>query len=170
MSRLIAGVDPGTTESHVVIFDPSHRKAVEAMSLSNAETAEALRRWSQKYIEVAVEGMDPRGLRLGRETMDTLVWIGRFLEASGGVEVSRNAVRLHLCGSSRADDTAIRTVLLDKLGPKGTKKAPGPTYGISKHLWQALAVAVTYAETAEGTVVYDLTLDLEPREGQERES
>jgi hypothetical protein len=41
----------------------------------------------------------------------------------------------------RAKDANIRQALIDKLGAVGTKKAPGPLYGISGHLWAALAVA-----------------------------
>ena len=36
--------------------------------------------------------------------------------------------------------------LLDKIGPQGTKKKPGPTYGFKSHVWPALAVAVTVAD------------------------
>ena len=39
----------------------------------------------------------------------------------------------------------IRQALLDLIGPQGTKKAPGPTYGVRSHEWAALAVAVTVA-------------------------
>jgi hypothetical protein len=80
------------------------------------------------------------------------VWIGRFQEAwrfpSQVRKVYRQQVKLHLCGSPRAKDANIRQALLDKLGPQGTKKAPGPTYGVKSHAWAALAVAVTAAEVA----------------------
>jgi hypothetical protein len=36
----------------------------------------------------------------------------------------------------------VRQALIDRLGLQGTKKAPGPTYGIKSHEWAALAVAV----------------------------
>jgi len=42
----------------------------------------------------------------------------------------------------RAKDANIRQALLDLIGPQGTKKTPGPTYGIKSHTWAALAVAV----------------------------
>jgi hypothetical protein len=56
--------------------------------------------------------------------------------------VFRRDVKLHLCDSPRAKDGNVRQALLDRLGPQGTKKAPGPTYGVKSHEWAALAVAV----------------------------
>jgi hypothetical protein len=70
--------------------------------------------------------------------------------AEGRAElVFRRDVKLHLCGSARAKDPNIRQALLDRFGPVGTKKAPGPLYGVKSHIWSALAVAVTASETKE---------------------
>jgi hypothetical protein len=49
----------------------------------------------------------------------------------------------------RAKDPNVRQALLDKIGPVGTKKNPGPLYGVSGHGWSALAVAVYASECAE---------------------
>lgn len=48
-----------------------------------------------------------------------------------------------LCGVTNTTDKFIRMALIDRYGEPGTKKAPGPLFGISGHLWSALAVAVT---------------------------
>jgi hypothetical protein len=61
------------------------------------------------------------------------------------VLLPRKDVKMHLCGTPRAKDGNIRQRLLDLLGPQGTKKQPGPTYGVKSHAWAALAVAVTAA-------------------------
>jgi hypothetical protein len=37
--------------------------------------------------------------------------------------------------------------LIDKLGVVGTKKNPGPLFGMKSHAWAALGVAVTALET-----------------------
>ena len=50
----------------------------------------------------------------------------------------------------QAKDANVRQRLLDLVGPRGTKKAHGPTYGISGDEWAALAVAVTAGATGEG--------------------
>jgi len=57
--------------------------------------------------------------------------------------VYRKEVKIYLCGSMKAKDPNIRQALIDRLGDPGTKKNPGPTYGVKSHAWSALAVAVT---------------------------
>jgi hypothetical protein len=63
---------------------------------------------------------------------------------SGGkvTRVFRKDIKLHLCNSPRAKDANVRQALIDRIGPQGTKKNQGPTYGIKSHQWAALAVAV----------------------------
>jgi hypothetical protein len=91
------------------------------------------------------------GMPVGREVFETCVWIGRFQQSWRYPEavklVYRRDVKLHLCGNSRAKDANIRQALIDKLGPVGTKSAPGPLYGVKSHAWAAVAVAVTAYET-----------------------
>ena len=68
------------------------------------------------------------------------------------MKVYRKEVKLALCNSLRARDSNIRRALLDRFGPTrkqavGTKARPGPLYGVKSHIWAALAVAVTHADT-----------------------
>jgi hypothetical protein len=63
-------------------------------------------------------------------------------------------VKLHLCKSTKANDASIRQALIDRYGPGkeraiGTKKAPGPLYGVKADVWAALALAVTWHDTRE---------------------
>ena len=53
----------------------------------------------------------------------------------------RKDIKIHLCGTMKAKDANIRQALIDKHGKVGTAKNKGPLYGISSHLWSALAVA-----------------------------
>jgi hypothetical protein len=87
--------------------------------------------------------------------LDTVDWSGRFCESwerwGGRVErLPRRAVKLHLCGTSRAKDPNIRQALIDRWGGKekaiGNAKAKGPLYGIAGDEWAATAVAVTYLD------------------------
>ena len=94
--------------------------------------------------------------RVGREIFDTVRWAGRFEEAARPTPVAllgRKDVVGHMCGSARANDVDVRAALIDRFGGPGGKAAavglkasPGPLYGISKDVWSALAIAITYAE------------------------
>lgn len=153
LARFIAGLDPGTEISHLVTWDSWGEKAISSFSARNEDMLAVLRghkaHASRLGDIVVIESMDARGMRLGQDTLDTILWIGRFEEASGGVLVPRGTVKDVLCGHRKADDAAIRLRLIDLLGKPGTKKEPGPTYGVTGHLWQSLAVAVTYHELSK---------------------
>ena len=72
------------------------------------------------------------GMPVGREVFDTCVWIGRYIQAWPRPDevrlIYRKNVKLELCGSARAKDANVRQALLDRVGPRGTKKKPGATY------------------------------------------
>ena len=62
-------------------------------------------------------------------------------------------MKLALCGSARAKDANVRQAIIDRfagVGGKavavGTKKNPGPLYGISNHKWSALALCITWID------------------------
>lgn len=98
---------------------------------------------------LAIERMASMGMAIGQEVLDTCVETGRFVECGGRddvILVKRHEVKSAICGDSRAKDTNIRRALMDRFGGDssiGTKKKPGPLYGIASHEWAALAVAVT---------------------------
>lgn len=104
---------------------------------------------------VCIEMVACYGMAVGAETFNTCLWIGRFVERwnyLNGVTpklIYRRDIKLHHCGTAKAKDSNIRQALIDKYGPPGNKKAPGGTYGISKHMWAALAVAAYVHETEQ---------------------
>ena len=112
----------------------------------------------RKFEEIeymVIEGVASYGMAVGMSVFDTVEWIGRFREAFGfdfTHKVYRKDVKLFLCGSPRAKDANIRQRIIDifpatgggKRPQIGTKKEPGPLYGMSKHAWSALAVGLTY--------------------------
>ena len=62
-------------------------------------------------------------------------------------------MKLALCGSARAKDANVRQAIIDRfagVGGKavavGTKKTPGPLYGISNHKWSALALCLVWID------------------------
>jgi Holliday junction resolvasome RuvABC endonuclease subunit len=147
MSRLLA-IDPGTTESGWCVLEG---RAVEASGVfANDEILDELEAYADGRTHLAIEMIASYGMPVGREVFETCVWIGRFSERWYSrtehlpALVYRQQVKLHLCGSARAKDANIRQALLDLIGPQGTKKAPGPTYGVKSHAWAALAVGATH--------------------------
>lgn len=99
--------------------------------------------------QLVVEQVASMGMAVGAEVFETVFWTGRFCQAWGRDfhRIKRHQVKMHLCGNMRAKDANIRQALIDQLGPPGTKKSPGATYGISGDVWSALAIGVTFLET-----------------------
>jgi len=147
----VLAIDPGPTESGFVVLRDGH--VWDSGVLVNEAMLERLKHHAlvDDYA-LAIEMIASYGMPVGREVFETCVWIGRYMQAwrsPAAVRlVYRKDVKLHLCGSPRAKDPNVRQALLDKLGPQGTKKSPGPCYGVKSHAWAALAVAVTALEAA----------------------
>jgi len=149
--RRILALDPGSEQTGWVLFDGERVR--ESGVKSNAEMLEHVQKpwlpWPHPSDrpELAIEMMKARGMPTSNDEFRTLVWIGRFQQAWHDPEavrlVYRQDVKLHVCGSMKAKDSNIRAALIDLVGPQGTKKAPGPTHGVSSHAWAALGVAVT---------------------------
>lgn len=146
----ILAIDPGPTESAVLLWDGTGLKYAEQMT--NPELIRWIRcNWPSDYI-MAVEMVACYGMPVGAETFETCLIIGRLQEIWSQKQnkfalMYRKEIKLHLCGNLRAKDSNIRQALIDRFGAVGTKKNPGPLFGVSKHLWSALAIAVTYQET-----------------------
>lgn len=148
----ILAVDPGTKQSGWCLLDGSTPLAFGV--LENEKMIEEIRATYDADI-LAVEMIASYGMAVGREVFETCVWIGRFVEAWRDPEavhlVYRKDVKTHLCGTTKAKDANVRQALID-LYPAtgggstpqiGTKAKPGPLYGISSHVWPALAVGFT---------------------------
>lgn len=143
MSTILA-IDPGSEQSGWVLFNGGN------VADSGVHPNHDVLRWvqaGQGADLLAIEMMRARGMPTSNDEFRTLVWIGRFQQAWRDPEavrlVYRGDVKLHICGSMQAKDKNIRAALLDAVGPQGTKRAPGPTYGVASHAWAALGVAVT---------------------------
>lgn len=144
----IVAIDPGTTQSALLVYEDG--KVIESVFLSNYAILDRIKANNFGRANwIACEMIASYGMPVGKETFETVLWIGRFMERAKipFKLVYRKDIKVHLCGTAQAKDSNIRQRLIDLLGPQGTKKNPGPTYGISKHAWAALAVAVYADET-----------------------
>lgn len=160
-ARMVLAIDPGNEQSAFVVLD-ARGQLVRHGIHRNEELRMYTREWGIvcPSAELAIEMVASYGMAVGREVFDTCVWIGRFIEAWVGddpqhlrpfTRVYRSDVKSHLCHNSRAKDANIRQALIDKFGPGkeravGTKKQPGPLFGVTADVWAALAVAVTWRE------------------------
>lgn len=145
-------IDPGTTESAFVVLG-SGRTILMHGKMPNGQLLEQIADLCRSGASAcSIEMIASYGMAVGREVFETCLWVGRFMDRAlpicGEVRLLYRAeVKSHLCHSQKAKDGNIRQALIDRLGAPGTKKAPGPTYGISGDRWAALAVAVTAFET-----------------------
>lgn len=139
----VFAIDPGNIESAYCKMDGS--SAILAFGkVPNAQLLDILRNDNSNAI--ACEMICSYGMPAGASLFDTCVFIGQIL-SHARVPVTlipRIQVKSHICHSGKATDSNIRQALIDLFGPQGTKKAPGPTYGISADVWSALAIAETF--------------------------
>ena len=148
----ILAIDPGTYESAYVVWDG--KKILGYDKVDNHKMLKLIADPPWDVDLLAVERVASYGQRVGQEVFDTCMWTGRFIQAAAAEMLEfkliyRMTIKKHLIGSHTAKDADIRRRLLDVVGPQGTKKAPGPTYGIKSDIWQALALAVTAYHTLE---------------------
>lgn len=151
---LILALDPGPVETGWVVFSrkdgligsgvtPNVAMLPHIENISDADVDDP------GQCTLAIEMIASYGMAVGKDVFETCVWIGRFMQTWHTPQdvqlVYRRDVKMHLCNSPKAKDTNVRQALIDLIGPQGTKKAPGPTYGVKSHAWAALGVAVTAA-------------------------
>lgn len=143
----ILGCDPGPLESAYCLLQDGlppkfgcllNQDLRAMLMLSNEGT----------FDQIGIEMVASYGMAVGREVFETVLAIGRFCERSPiePVLVYRKDVKMHFCQSMRAKDANIRQAILDRFGGKekgiGRKASKGALYGVSGHVWSALAVAL----------------------------
>ena len=156
----VIAIDPGNKKSAMVIMDGESMKPLYMELMENEEL--------QAYIKClhfderdrgAIEMLQSYGNLIGRDVLDTAVWIGRFYETLRRKlffppeYVYRMEEKMHICHSSKAGDAEIRRALIDRFCKhdfrtgRGTKGNPDFFAGIKADLWAAYAVGLTYIET-----------------------
>lgn len=148
----VIGIDPGYNQSAFVVWDPVAKSILEKGIFIHVKMLEWLRSQVSAYL-LAVEMFQSYGMPVGKEVLQSCVWLGKYQEAWESkdrptLQVLRTQIKGHHCNSVKAKDSHIRQVLIDKYGPIGTLKLPGPLYGVHDDEWQALAVC-TYVTEAK---------------------
>jgi hypothetical protein len=143
----ILAVDPGPEESAYVIW--YNARAIGFGKLGNLYIRKLIAQRTD--LRLAIEMVASYGMPVGREVFETCVWIGRYMEQATDPYavhlVYRRDAKMNLCHNPKASDANVSQALRDRFGQKGTMKNPGPFYGVTKDVWQAIAVAV-YVEDA----------------------
>lgn len=161
---IILAIDPGTEQSALVGYlgFPAGANAPGEVTFSelrdNHFVLDVARAEPLGPRVVVCEMVQNMGMAVGRETFETVRWIGRFQEAvearGGRFEILyRPDIKLHLCGSSRAKDPNVRQALIDRFGgdsvalkgkkcsrckgsgahPKDTRNAMNPWCDLCRH-------------------------------------
>lgn len=155
----ILAIDPGTTESAYVFWNGE--KIIESGKIPNEDMIRIVEHNAEfDNIRLVIEMIACYGMAVGAEVFETCVWIGKFMDrweqsndrAPKPDRITRIQVKSHICHSAKANDSNIRQALIDRVGIQGTKRAPGPTYGVSKDIWAALAVGITAHDRLTGKV------------------
>lgn len=154
----ILAIDPGNIESGYATIQMPDFKLLNFGKVKNEDLLGMLEEWyigGSNIEAVAIEMVASYGMAVGKSVFDTCVWIGRFTQALDGLDIDyvyRKDEKMCLCGSMKAKDSNIRQALIDRYAKhdfkngKGVKKNPDTFYGVSKDVWQAIAVGVTYYE------------------------
>ncbi len=149
---MILALDPGPVDTAYVRVGDDWRVR-EADHISNQHVLDVV--LPSHRGQVVCETMQSMGMAVGVEVFETCIWVGRYWQVAVAAglpfaRVRRTDIKMHLCGTTTAKDPNIRQALIDQFGPGkeaavGTKRAPGPLYGVANHEWSALAAAVTWA-------------------------
>lgn len=150
----IIAIDPGNTESGFAYIRMPDFMLLDHGKVKNEDLLRDIPFLAAQADAFAIEMVASYGMAVGKDVFETCVWIGRFIQA---VEKEHNFVyrkdeKICLCGSLKAKDSNIRQALIDRYAKfdfrsgKGTKKKPDTFHGVSKDVWQAIAVGVTYYE------------------------
>lgn len=162
----ILAIDPGSEQSAYVVYEDGNitdhaivTNKILVNRIVTPDPSEIL--YFHGVEEMAIEMVASYGMPVGKSVFETCVWIGRFIQAwhpKPATKVYRKTdICMHLCHSARAKDSNIRQALIDRYPATGGGKCPqigikskqGPLFGVSKDVWSALAVAVTFDELYE---------------------
>ncbi len=152
----ILALDPGNEQTGYVVWCTKTKTMKAKGTLPNSSLLSMIadQEASIRAGVLAVEDVISYGMRVGKSTFDTCKWIGRFEnEWKNSFEgqvfyISSPDARDFVTGNSRARDKDVKEAICDKhyggiTKATGTKKEPGPMFGVGKHEWPALAVALS---------------------------
>jgi hypothetical protein len=150
---VILALDPGPTQSALVLYDERVGLCQHFYALNDWVIAYLAAYHAQPGDTLVIEQIASYGMPVGGEIFQTCVWSGRFYQEWTRRKlkadwITRQAVKLTICGQARAKDGNVRAALIDRFGGPLTTKKGGPLYKMSGDRWAALAVAVAWLDPA----------------------
>jgi len=163
----VLGIDPGPEESAYAVWDGV--RIADKGKVDNTEMIDMLGRQTLTFrfgpgprrivhvTRIAVEMVCSFGMPVGADVFETVFWIGRFCQRTNlpHTRVLRRDIKMHICNSSRANDSNIKHALVERFAPgkpnfgKGTKKKPGFFHGVAADMWQAFAACVVWWDQSQ---------------------
>ena len=153
--KLLA-IDTGNISSAYIIFCTEENRVIEKDFLENEKFIERI--LTLTFDEVAIEKIVSLGMPIGATTIDTIFFNGRLYEIFKKLKkvpfwYPRIDIKMHLCHTTRAKDTNVRTALVNRFGEPSTKKNPHNKYNelndkiyFGSHFWSCLGIAVYHLE------------------------
>jgi len=184
----ILAIDPGTNKSGWCLIDiggkvldfgwnENEEVQVKANELSVNET-------------MLIEDISNYGMAVGRDTFETVKWMGRFDTVHDAIYITRPTIKAALCNTVKSTDANVRQAVIDwyggdtlavggkkclnckgkgwtgrdhdacefchchgwKQGGCGMETHKGQLYGVSSHVWSALALGITYIEQEKAKI------------------
>lgn len=154
---MILGIDPGERTSGVVLYDQGAHCVRRAETVDRAELEKRLRHGPAPNLivceEIVAMGVPfSSNLRETCRTIDRLEYIAQWRGIPWRT-ITRSQVKIAMCGQCRGvGDANVAAAVRERFGGngcRGTKKNPGPLYGVSGHAWQALACVVAWLKLLE---------------------
>lgn len=152
---LILAIDPGPERSSAVVWDAEACRVVEGGD-QEANEGIAVRLHNRPPDGCGVLVIE-RPVLMGKNAtaalLETARWAGVFEGSWLGIvdRLTYHRVRAHLTRSGSARESEVKQALISRFAPsgygpqgKGTKANPGPFYGVTGHMWSAVAVAVAW--------------------------
>ena len=158
----VLGIDTGTTQAGLVLYDSDTNVVLEKEILENHKSITWVRELTKAGVVdiTGIEMMACMGMVVGQTTFEACAWIGHYERVLWDLgketrKVYRGKVKLHHCGSPKASDSNVSRALKDRFPEtgggkdpsKGIKSKPGPLYGMRDHMWSALAIAMYTFDT-----------------------
>lgn len=164
MSRYIIGIDPGPLTSGLVVYHQPEGAVHGRVVLSNARAClldiraqlttyalQAHHEGAELHVVIERTQAGPPSTAVVRTTEV----VGRLMEMcevralAYWLYYRRQVLQALGCATKGNKDSLVRTALLEVHGgfrqvAIGTKRSPGPLYGVSSHAWQALGVVLAH--------------------------